>query len=108
MERVTRALNGELEQLQLFGADWGNWLETYRFMAGEHPLHRRQHDPATVEAARLDVIAYVDADARFVCGRATTPRPTQRDRTRCWVATRSGGAPVPRCDRRRRETRVSC
>jgi len=67
MERVTRALHGELEQLQLFGADWGNWLETYRFMAGEQPTFIDDNmTPATVEAARLDVIAYVDRDARFV------------------------------------------
>lgn len=67
MERVTRALDGELEQLQLFAADWGNWLETYRFMAGEHPAFIDDNmTPATVEAARLDLIAYVDRDARFV------------------------------------------
>ena len=34
MERATRAIDSELTQLQTFGADWGNWLETYDFMAG--------------------------------------------------------------------------
>jgi sensor domain CHASE-containing protein len=67
MERVVRALDGELEQLQFFSADWGNWLETYRYMAGEHPSFIDDNmTPATVEAARLDAIAYVDRDARFV------------------------------------------
>ena len=35
MERARRAIERELDQLQTFSADWGNWLETYRYMAGE-------------------------------------------------------------------------
>ena len=37
MERVTRAMDGEMDQLLTFCADWGNWLETYRYMGGENP-----------------------------------------------------------------------
>ena len=74
MERVTRSLERELEHLQLFCADWGNWLETYRYMAGEHPAFIDDNmTPSTIEAARLDAVAYLDPDARFVLRRGFDP-----------------------------------
>jgi len=74
MERVTRSLERELEHLQLFCADWGNWLETYRYMAGEHPAFIDDNmTPSTIEAARLDAVAYLDPDARFVWRRGFDP-----------------------------------
>jgi sensor domain CHASE-containing protein len=67
MERVNRALDDELAQLLLFGADWGNWLETYRYMAGENPAFIDDNmTPSTVEAARLDAVAFLDPQANFV------------------------------------------
>ncbi len=67
MERVNRALDDELGQLLLFGADWGNWLETYRYMAGENPAFIADNmTPSTIEAARLDAVALLDAQSRFV------------------------------------------
>lgn len=67
MERVTRALDGELTQLLTFCGDWGNWLETYDYMADGNPeFIENNMTPATIEAAGLDAVAYLDADARFV------------------------------------------
>jgi len=67
MERVTRAIDGESAQLQTFCADWGNWLETYNYMAGTNPEFIADNmTPSTIEAAGLDLVAYLDADARFV------------------------------------------
>ncbi|MFO1406730.1 MAG: CHASE4 domain-containing protein [Steroidobacteraceae bacterium] len=67
MERVTRALDGELDQLLTFCADWGNWLETYRYMGGENPSFIDDNMTAsTIVAAGLDVVAYVADDGRFV------------------------------------------
>jgi len=74
MERVSRALDDELGQLQLFCADWGNWLETYRYMVGENPAFIEDNmTPSTIEAARLDAVAFVDAQARFVWRRGVDP-----------------------------------
>jgi two-component system NtrC family sensor kinase len=74
MERVARALEDEAQQLLLFCADWGNWLETYRFMAGEQPEFIEDNmTPATLEAARLDFVAYLDAQARFVWRQGVDP-----------------------------------
>lgn len=74
MERVNRSLDNEIGQLLLFCADWGNWLETYRYMAGENPAFIDDNmTPATLEAALLDAVAYVDADGRFVWRRGFDP-----------------------------------
>jgi sensor domain CHASE-containing protein len=75
MERVNRSLDDETSQLLLFCADWGNWLETYRFMAGENPDFIGDNmTRSTLEAARLDAVAYVDADSRFVWRQGFDPR----------------------------------
>lgn len=67
MERVTRAIDGELTQLQTFCADWGNWLETYQYMAGENPAFIDNNMTAsTIVAAGLDVVAFVGKDGHFV------------------------------------------
>ena len=50
MERVTRTLDRELTQLMTFSADWGNWIDTYKFMEDQQPgLHREQHEPLVPE-----------------------------------------------------------
>ena len=74
MERVNRSLDNEIGQLLLFCADWGNWLETYRYMAGENPAFIDDNmTPATLEAAMLDAVAYLDGDGRFVWRRGFDP-----------------------------------
>lgn len=74
MDRVRRAIDGELEQLQTFCADWGNWLETYQYMAGANPAFIEENmTPATLEAVGLDVVAFVDADGRFVWKKGMNP-----------------------------------
>jgi sensor domain CHASE-containing protein len=74
MERVTRAIDGELGQLQTFCADWGNWLETYQYMAGKAPDFIEDNmNKATIEGAGLEVVAFLDADARFVWRKGFSP-----------------------------------
>jgi two-component system, NtrC family, sensor kinase len=74
MERVTRAIDGELVQLQTFCADWGNWLETYQYMAGENAAFIENNmTPSTIVAAGLDVVAFVDKDGRFVWRQGMQP-----------------------------------
>jgi len=80
MERVSRGLDGELGQLLTFCGDWGDWLETYRYVAGENPSFINVNmSPSTIEAAGLDAVAFLDPDARIVWSRAFDPasrRPT--------------------------------
>jgi sensor domain CHASE-containing protein len=74
MERVTRAIDGELTQLQTFCADWGNWLETYDFMAGDAPdFIENNMNKSTIESAGLELVAYLDPDARFVWRKGFDP-----------------------------------
>ncbi|HVN41541.1 MAG TPA: CHASE4 domain-containing protein, partial [Steroidobacteraceae bacterium] len=74
MERVSRALDSELSQLLTFCGDWGNWLETYRYMAGENPSFIETNmNPATIDAAGLDAVAFLDPAGRIVWSRAVDP-----------------------------------
>jgi len=71
---VTRAIDGELTQLQTFCADWGNWLETYQYMAGENAAFIDNNmTPSTIVAAGLDVVAFVDKNGRFVWRQGLQP-----------------------------------
>ena len=74
MERVTRAMDGEMDQLLTFCADWGNWLETYRYMGGENPSFVADNmTESTIVAAGLDLVAYVADDGRFVWTQGLVP-----------------------------------
>ncbi len=74
MERVRRAIDRELDQLQTFCADWGNWLDTYQYMGGENPAFIEENmTPVTLEAAGLDVVAFLDTEGRFVWSKGLTP-----------------------------------
>lgn len=74
MDRVRRAIGRELDQLQTFCADWGNWLETYEYLAGENAAFIQENmTPATLEAAGLDIVAFVDKQGRFVWGKGVDP-----------------------------------
>ena len=74
MDRARRAIERELDQLQTFSADWGNWLDTYQYMAGENPAFVEENmTPVTLEAAGLDVVAFVDAEGRFVWRKGLKP-----------------------------------
>jgi sensor domain CHASE-containing protein len=74
MERARRAIERELDQLQTFSADWGNWLDTYEYMAGQNPAFIEENmTPVTLEAAGLDAVAYLDAEGRFVWRKGLKP-----------------------------------
>jgi sensor domain CHASE-containing protein len=74
MERARRAIERELDQLQTFSADWGNWLDTYQYMAGENPAFIEENmTPVTLEAAGLDVVAFLDTERRFVWRKGLKP-----------------------------------
>jgi two-component system NtrC family sensor kinase len=74
MDRARRAIERELDQLQTFSADWGNWLDTYQYMAGENPAFIEENmTPVTLEAAGLDAVAFLDTEGRFVWHKGLKP-----------------------------------
>ena len=74
VERVNRVIDTELAQLLVFCADWGNWLETYEFMAGDNPAFIEENmTPATLEAAGLDLVAYLDDAGRYLWSAGRDP-----------------------------------
>ena len=74
MERARRAIERELDQLQTFSADWGNWLDTYEYMADRNPAFIEENmTPVTLEAAGLDAVAFLDTEGRFVWHKGLKP-----------------------------------
>ena len=74
MERLTRAIDSDLAQFQAFCVDWGNWLEAYNFMVGKEPdFVANNLSREGIESSRLELVAFVDADARFVWRRGYDP-----------------------------------
>src|SRR6186713_1818303 len=70
MQRVSHALEGEAEALAVFCADWGNWLDVYHFMQGQYALFIEENmAPATIQAANLNIVAFIDGEGRFVWGK---------------------------------------
>ena len=66
-ERVTRALDRELTQLMTFGADWGNWIDTYEYMRLRNPEFIETNlNPSFLESSGIELMAFVDASGRFV------------------------------------------
>jgi len=95
MDRARRAIERELDQLQTFSADWGNWLDTYQYMGGENPAFIEENmTPVTLEAAGLDVVAFLDAEGRFVWRKGLKPA-TQVDATYDFLTTERLGANHP-------------
>ncbi len=66
MERVTRALDRELAQLTTFGADWGNWIDTYEFMANRNQgFIDANMTPSFLNSAGIELVAFLDREGGF-------------------------------------------
>jgi two-component system, NtrC family, sensor kinase len=67
MRRISYALDLALDRLALSAADWGNWEDTYRFVADHNPDYVRAN-VTTVGLKQLQVNAMlvVDVDGNFV------------------------------------------
>jgi sensor domain CHASE-containing protein len=67
MERVIRALDRELSQLMTFSADWGNWMDTYRFMEDRNPDYIEINmTPSFLNSSGIELVAFLDRDGRYV------------------------------------------
>jgi two-component system, NtrC family, sensor kinase len=71
MRRISSALDLTLDRLALSAGDWGNWEDTYRFVADHNPDYVRAN-VTTVGLKQLQVNAMlvIDPDGRFVMASA--------------------------------------
>jgi len=74
MQRASHALTAEGHQLLMFCVDWGNWLESYQFMQKRDMRFVDQNiTQSAVEAANVNVVAFIDNDGRFVWRKGYQP-----------------------------------
>lgn len=74
MERVSHTLDRELTQLLVFCADWGNWLDTYEYLKSRNSLFIEENmTRSTIEAADLNIVAFLDTGSRFVWAAGFNP-----------------------------------
>src|SRR6202035_5875830 len=67
MRRISYGLDLALDRLALSASDWGNWVDTYRFVVDHNPDYVRAN-VTTVGLKQLQVNAMlvVDGDGNFV------------------------------------------
>jgi len=67
MERVTRTLDRELSQLMTFSADWGNWIDTYKFMEDKNQdFIDINMNPSFLNSSGIELVAFLDREGRYV------------------------------------------
>ena len=67
MQRVSRALEGEVKQLQMLCANWGNWPDAYQFVHKQYDQFVAENmGIKVIQGANLQLIAFLDTDSRFV------------------------------------------
>jgi signal transduction histidine kinase/ActR/RegA family two-component response regulator len=80
MGRVTYALEGTIEQLAITGHDWGNWIDTFEFMADHDARYLRANLSAdAISSLKLNALAFIDLDGRIVWPTATDRGPAGTD-----------------------------
>ena len=66
MERVTRTLDRELAQLMTFSADWGNWIDTYKFMEDNNQdFIENNMNPSFLNSSGIELVAFLDREGRY-------------------------------------------
>jgi two-component system, NtrC family, sensor kinase len=67
MRRINYALDLALERLALSASDWGNWNDTYRFVADHDPDYVRANVTAVgLKQLQVNAMLVVDADGNVV------------------------------------------
>jgi signal transduction histidine kinase/CheY-like chemotaxis protein len=75
LERVTHALEGDVEQLALTAHDWSNWMDTYLFVQGANPEYLTENlQTEAFVALKLNAIAFIDLQGRFVWSKTLAPK----------------------------------
>ncbi len=74
MRRIEYGINQALKELQVSATDWGNWKDTYQFIADHNPQYVEDNlSPAAMKQLRLAALAYVDNNGRVVLTRTFDP-----------------------------------
>jgi two-component system NtrC family sensor kinase len=67
MRRINYALDLTLERLALSASDWGNWIDTYRFVSDHDPDYVRANVTAVgLKQLQVNAMLVVDADGNIV------------------------------------------
>jgi sensor domain CHASE-containing protein len=70
MARAIHAVDRELDQLTMVAADWGDWAETYAFMANhDQQLIEESIPTSEIVTYGIDAVAFVDLSGRFLWSR---------------------------------------
>jgi len=71
MRRIGSALDLTLDQLALSASDWGNWEDTYRFVADRNPDYLRANATTVgLKQLQINALLMIDPDGRFVMASA--------------------------------------
>jgi sensor domain CHASE-containing protein len=71
MRRIGSALDLTLDQLALSASDWGNWEDTYRFVADRNPDYVRANATTVgLKQLQINALLVIDPDGRFVMASA--------------------------------------
>lgn len=74
MKRADYGFHQSLSELQLSATDWGNWKDTYDYMANPDPQYEQDNlTLSAVRQLRLTVLAFVDPSGDIVVARALDP-----------------------------------
>ncbi len=106
MRRINYALDLTLERLALSASDWGNWDDTYRFVADHNPDYVRANVTAVgLKQLQVNAMLVIDADGNVVMSSTldlNSDQPMEIDFAARkalptdfpWRANLSGGRPV--------------
>lgn len=71
MRRIGNALGRALENLEFHAADWGNWLDTYRYMQRPNwDFERENLTPYALKRININAILLIDMDGEIVLSTA--------------------------------------
>jgi two-component system, NtrC family, sensor kinase len=84
MRRISYALDQALDRLAVSATDWGNWADTYRFVADHNPEFVRDNiTPLALRQLHVNVLLVTAADGSIVVSNSldATDRPLTLDLT---------------------------
>src|SRR5580765_6023910 len=79
MERLGLAIERELQNLSAAASDWGNWAETWDYMKRpDRDYEQANLTDMAVKTLKVDYIALIASDGRFVWTRGLDPQSGER------------------------------
>jgi len=104
MQRFELAIERELQGLSAGASDWGNWADTWRYMQRRNAQYEQANlNDTALRTLKVDYIALIDGNGRFVWNRALDPLSGERLAIRlehddhlgpAWARALAGGVTV--------------